>query len=99
MDQVLLHGTLHVTIYEVDRLHGEGGGPYIFRKGWPSIKGVNVVSQMTGALLNCTTSMVLWITNIAFKASDKGLQKSVANILLSSMIARMCAESCDSDSP
>ncbi|KAL3528865.1 hypothetical protein ACH5RR_008187 [Cinchona calisaya] len=32
MDQILLHGTLHVTIYEVDRLHGEGGGPNIFQK-------------------------------------------------------------------
>ncbi|KAK6127968.1 hypothetical protein DH2020_038270 [Rehmannia glutinosa] len=26
MAQILLHGTLHVTIFEVDRLHGEGGG-------------------------------------------------------------------------
>ncbi|XP_076884478.1 phospholipase D alpha 1-like isoform X2 [Bidens hawaiensis] len=27
MSKVLLHGTLHVTIYEADKLHGEGGGP------------------------------------------------------------------------
>lgn len=26
MTQVLLHGTLHVTVYEVDKLHVEGGG-------------------------------------------------------------------------
>ncbi|KAL1809714.1 hypothetical protein ACET3Z_026704 [Daucus carota] len=26
MSQVLLHGTLHVTVYEVDKLHVEGGG-------------------------------------------------------------------------
>lgn len=32
MAHILLHGTLHVTIYEVDRLHSEGGGPHIFRK-------------------------------------------------------------------
>lgn len=32
MSKVLLHGTLHVTIYEVDKLHGEGGGPNIFGK-------------------------------------------------------------------
>ncbi|XP_050236027.1 phospholipase D alpha 1 [Mercurialis annua] len=33
MAQILLHGTLHVTIYEVDQLHGEGGGgPRFFRK-------------------------------------------------------------------
>lgn len=30
MAQILLHGTLHVTIYEVDKLHGEGG--HFFRK-------------------------------------------------------------------
>uniref|UniRef100_A0A5B7ALB4 Phospholipase D n=1 Tax=Davidia involucrata TaxID=16924 RepID=A0A5B7ALB4_DAVIN len=30
MAQILLHGTLHATIYEVDKLHG--GGPNIFRK-------------------------------------------------------------------
>ncbi|PSR96034.1 Phospholipase D alpha 1 like [Actinidia chinensis var. chinensis] len=32
MAQILLHGTLHVTIYEVDRLHGKGGGPNLFSK-------------------------------------------------------------------
>lgn len=32
MAQILLHGTLHATIYEVDKLHGDGGGPKIFRK-------------------------------------------------------------------
>lgn len=32
MAQILLHGTLHVTIYEVDRLHSGGGGPNIFKK-------------------------------------------------------------------
>lgn len=26
MAQFVLHGTLHVTIYEIDQLHGEGGG-------------------------------------------------------------------------
>ncbi|XP_042479616.1 phospholipase D alpha 1 [Macadamia integrifolia] len=31
MAQILLHGTLHATIFEIDRLHG-GGGPKIFRK-------------------------------------------------------------------
>ncbi|KAL8230392.1 hypothetical protein R6Q57_000170 [Mikania cordata] len=31
-NNVLLHGTLHVTIYEVDKLHGEGGGPNVFGK-------------------------------------------------------------------
>lgn len=31
MAQVLLHGTLHATIYEVDRLHG-GGETHFFRK-------------------------------------------------------------------
>lgn len=31
MAQILLHGTLHATIYEVDKLHGEGGG-HFFRK-------------------------------------------------------------------
>nr|KAJ0212063.1 hypothetical protein LSAT_V11C400192390 [Lactuca sativa] len=31
MSKVLLHGTLHVTIYEVDKLH-EGGGPNVFGK-------------------------------------------------------------------
>ena len=31
MAHILLHGTLHVTIYEVDKLHS-GGGPNIFRK-------------------------------------------------------------------
>lgn len=30
MAQILLHGTLHATIYEVDKLHGEGG--HFFRK-------------------------------------------------------------------
>ncbi|KAI3786019.1 hypothetical protein L1987_45146 [Smallanthus sonchifolius] len=32
MSKVLLHGTLHVTIYEVDKLHGEGGGLNVFGK-------------------------------------------------------------------
>ncbi|CAA2996966.1 phospholipase D alpha 1 [Olea europaea subsp. europaea] len=34
MAQILLHGTLHVTIFEVDRLHGDGGGGggHFFRK-------------------------------------------------------------------
>lgn len=33
MAQFLLHGTLHVTIFEVDQLHGEGGGGRnLFRK-------------------------------------------------------------------
>ena len=32
MAEILLHGTLHVTIYEVDRLHGKGGGPNLFSK-------------------------------------------------------------------
>ncbi|KAK6153741.1 hypothetical protein DH2020_013380 [Rehmannia glutinosa] len=32
MAQILLHGTLHVTIFEVDRLHGEGGGGNFFGK-------------------------------------------------------------------
>ncbi|KAF7135150.1 hypothetical protein RHSIM_Rhsim08G0214000 [Rhododendron simsii] len=32
MAQILLHGTLHVTIYEVDQLHGGGGGSNIFKK-------------------------------------------------------------------
>ncbi|KAF2323241.1 hypothetical protein GH714_034287 [Hevea brasiliensis] len=31
MAQILLHGTLHVTIYEVDKLHSEGG-PHFIRK-------------------------------------------------------------------
>lgn len=31
MAQILMHGTLHVTIYEVDRLH-KGEGPHFFRK-------------------------------------------------------------------
>ncbi|OWM78275.1 phospholipase D alpha 1 [Punica granatum] len=31
MAQILLHGTLHATIYEVDKLH-HGGGPKFFRK-------------------------------------------------------------------
>ncbi|EEF44789.1 phospholipase D alpha 1 isoform X1 [Ricinus communis] len=31
MAQISLHGTLHVTIYEVDKLHS-GGGPHFFRK-------------------------------------------------------------------
>ncbi|GLU22092.1 hypothetical protein SLE2022_381890 [Rubroshorea leprosula] len=31
MAQILLHGTLHVTIYDVDRLHGDGGG-HFFRR-------------------------------------------------------------------
>ncbi|KAK7842073.1 phospholipase d alpha 1 [Quercus suber] len=31
MAHILLHGTLHVTVYEVDKLHS-GGGPKIFRK-------------------------------------------------------------------
>ncbi|KDP37092.1 hypothetical protein JCGZ_06148 [Jatropha curcas] len=31
MAQILLHGTLHATIYEVDKLHS-GGGPHFFRK-------------------------------------------------------------------
>ncbi|KAF3942786.1 hypothetical protein CMV_030586 [Castanea mollissima] len=32
MAHILLHGTLHVTVYEVDKLHSGGGGPKIFRK-------------------------------------------------------------------
>lgn len=33
MAQILLHGTLHVTIYEVDQLDsGGGGGGGFFRK-------------------------------------------------------------------
>lgn len=32
MAQILLHGTLHATIYEVDKLHHGGGGPKFFRK-------------------------------------------------------------------
>jgi len=28
MAQILLHGTLHATIYEVDELHGGGGGNF-----------------------------------------------------------------------
>lgn len=32
MAHILLHGTLHVTIYEVDNIHKPGGGPRIFRK-------------------------------------------------------------------
>ncbi|KAL6996603.1 Hydrolyzes glycerol-phospholipids at the terminal phosphodiesteric bond, partial [Sarracenia purpurea var. burkii] len=32
MAQILLHGTLHVTIYEIDRLQRGSGGPKIFRK-------------------------------------------------------------------
>jgi hypothetical protein len=33
MAHILLHGTLHATIYEVDNLHkGGGGGLKIFRK-------------------------------------------------------------------
>ena len=31
MAHILLHGTLHVTVYEVDKLHSDGG-PKIFRK-------------------------------------------------------------------
>ncbi|CAI9113995.1 OLC1v1037458C1 [Oldenlandia corymbosa var. corymbosa] len=38
MDKISLHGTLHVTIYEVDRLHGEGGGPNIFKKFMSNIE-------------------------------------------------------------
>ncbi|GER48427.1 phospholipase D [Striga asiatica] len=49
MAQILLHGTLHVTIYEVDRLHSGGGGNFFnkiianieetvgFGKGTPKI--------------------------------------------------------------
>ncbi|KAJ4826401.1 Phospholipase D [Turnera subulata] len=32
MAQILLHGTLHVTIYEVDRLHSGGGGPHFLKQ-------------------------------------------------------------------
>jgi len=32
MAQILLHGTLHVTIYEVDKLKVHGGGSNIFKK-------------------------------------------------------------------
>lgn len=28
MAQILLHGTLHATIYEVDKLHAGGGGNF-----------------------------------------------------------------------
>ncbi|KAL0415343.1 UNVERIFIED_CONTAM: Phospholipase D alpha 1 [Sesamum latifolium] len=49
MAQILLHGTLHATIYEVDRLHAGGGGNFLskfmenveekigFGKGTPKI--------------------------------------------------------------
>jgi phospholipase D1/2 len=37
MAQILLHGTLHVTIYEVDQLHG-GGGHNIFKKFMQNIE-------------------------------------------------------------
>lgn len=29
MAQILLHGTLHVTIHEVDRLHGKHGRNFL----------------------------------------------------------------------
>ncbi|XP_071691946.1 phospholipase D alpha 1 [Rutidosis leptorrhynchoides] len=32
MGETLLHGTLHATIYEVDKIHGYGGGGNIFGK-------------------------------------------------------------------
>lgn len=32
MARFLMHGTLHVTIYEVDQLEGGGGGGGFFRK-------------------------------------------------------------------
>ncbi|XWS11804.1 hypothetical protein CRYUN_Cryun37aG0032200 [Craigia yunnanensis] len=32
MAEILLHGTLHATIYEVDKLHSDGGGGHFFRK-------------------------------------------------------------------
>nr|GEV10947.1 phospholipase D alpha 1 [Tanacetum cinerariifolium] len=32
MAQIVLHGTLHVTIYEVDKIHVSGGGSNIFKK-------------------------------------------------------------------
>ncbi|XVF26588.1 hypothetical protein REPUB_Repub14bG0030700 [Reevesia pubescens] len=32
MAQILLHGNLHATIYEVDKLHHGGGGGHFFRK-------------------------------------------------------------------
>ncbi|EOY25796.1 hypothetical protein SCA6_018963 [Theobroma cacao] len=32
MEDILLHGTLHVTIYEADKLHSGGGGGHFFRK-------------------------------------------------------------------
>ncbi|GJT78594.1 hypothetical protein Tco_1045319 [Tanacetum coccineum] len=32
MAQIVLHGTLHVTIYEVDKIHVSGGGRNIFKK-------------------------------------------------------------------
>ena len=37
MAQILLNGTLHVTIFEVDRLHS-GGGPNIFKKFMSNIE-------------------------------------------------------------
>ncbi|GFZ04080.1 phospholipase D alpha 1 [Actinidia rufa] len=37
MAQILLHGTLHVTIYEVDSLHG-GGGKNVFKKFLQSVE-------------------------------------------------------------
>ncbi|GJZ82314.1 phospholipase D alpha 1, partial [Tanacetum coccineum] len=32
MAQIVLHGTLHVTIYEVDKIHASGGGLNILKK-------------------------------------------------------------------
>lgn len=37
MAQILLHGTLHVTIYDVDKLHG-GGGKNVFTKFLQSVE-------------------------------------------------------------
>ncbi|KAL2463080.1 Phospholipase D alpha 1 [Forsythia ovata] len=38
MAQILLHGTLNVTIHEVDRLHSDGRGGHFFRKMMENIE-------------------------------------------------------------
>ncbi|GJX66071.1 phospholipase D alpha 1 [Tanacetum coccineum] len=50
MSKVLLHGTLHVTIYEVDKLHGEAGGPNIFGKLMANIQEAVGVGEGTPKL-------------------------------------------------